>query len=231
MMKKLLYQISVDGIDYLIDKEVNEGDIFYQTPFNIIGKCIKKYEKNDDIILEDDEKRHYVLFNKDYPKSILCFKPIACEYPHKVEGLLQYKLPDEAWERAWKIVQQTNIKDEQQLLYMATAWHDGYYSNKNLYTEEQVRETLRVGVVIGMQNVEQPKFEGDFNFNTKKSILECKQYLKSLNNHKEIESVEVETERFNFCDGDAVPVTVPDNTYVLNEKRMLTINKINYGKI
>lgn len=48
------------------------------------------------------------------------------------------------------------------------------------YTEEQVREALRVGVNIGMQNVEAPRHTGDYNFNQEKALKECNDYLTAL---------------------------------------------------
>jgi hypothetical protein len=46
--------------------------------------------------------------------------------------------------------------------------------------DAEIKEALRVGVNIGMQNVEKPRFEGDYNFNQAKALKECDEYLKSL---------------------------------------------------
>ena len=43
-----------------------------------------------------------------------------------------------------------------------------------------IKEVLRKGVNIGMQNVKQPRFEGDFNFNNAKALKECGEYLSTL---------------------------------------------------
>lgn len=55
-----------------------------------------------------------------------------------------------------------------------------FMAGKNKFTLEELKEALRHGVNIGMQNVEQPRHEGDYNFNHKKAIRECEEYIQSL---------------------------------------------------
>lgn len=45
---------------------------------------------------------------------------------------------------------------------------------------EDVKEALRIGVNIGMSNVQEPRFEGDYNFNQDNALLQCDEYIKSV---------------------------------------------------
>lgn len=63
----------------------------------------------------------------------------------------------------------------------ANGFKSGYKAAGNkAYTLQDIKDALRNGVNIGMKNVEQPRYEGDFNFNQQQSIEDCKQYLKQL---------------------------------------------------
>lgn len=52
--------------------------------------------------------------------------------------------------------------------------------SRDNWTDSDIIQALKTGVNIGMQNVNEPRYKGDFNFDQKKCIRECMEYLQRL---------------------------------------------------
>ncbi len=89
----------------------------------------------------------------------------ACDEFHKNEGKNQYDL----------------TKEEFAILNEGFVWGFTKAASKKKYTIQDIKEALRNGVHIGMQNVKEPIFIGDgFNFDQAKAIKECVEYIDKL---------------------------------------------------
>lgn len=106
-------KVVIDYFDYYISDGFPKHKEWFYIPF-----C--------DRIEQYNETANYGEF---HPHKML-WKVIIATNKHSIDIP---KIVDEIWEKAWEIAKQTNIKDEQQLLYMATAWHDGYHSSKETH--------------------------------------------------------------------------------------------------
>jgi hypothetical protein len=93
--------------------------------------------------------------------------------PDKIDGLSQ---------QSFAIMGYCSGVTKQEELHYKLGYKEGYKESGG-FSEEDMREALRVGVNIGMQNVNKPRFENDFNFDQEKAIQECDDYLQSLKKH------------------------------------------------
>lgn len=204
-MNKLLYPATVDGINYLIDKDevLKQGDLAHSLLGNIVIKVNRALEE---VYMEDENVMN------GYSKII------AVEYPNKVEGLLQYKLPDEIIELAIKEHKYNHkIIDETSFVL---GFRVGYKANKTLYTEEDIIQALKVGHTTG--------FEHSRMANNPMNLF-VDNYINLLNKPKETKSVEAEyspqsMER-NYSTNEFEDSDFEPN---LDNEGFLIINKVNY---
>lgn len=167
--------VTVNGVNYLID----------DSPINN-AKYVGEFGDNEEILIKKVSKA-MATTNDGRWKQIL-----AIEYPNTLEGVPQYKLPDED-EKIYLAKLQANYSLAHGDLEAGVHFGNGYKANKAKWTDEDINDAVKQGALIAMGCVEEPKNAGEFNFNQKKAIKECKYYLQSLNKPRKIESIEIDT--------------------------------------
>jgi len=205
-----------DGINYLIDKDtevkVKDGDLQYFAPTNTIKTANEEYGIHPDAA-----------------------KIVAVEFPHKIEGLYQFKLPDKDY-----FLNKVNELKEQSFKGWTTDAMNGYMTalttlssiykaNKAKWTDEDVKKAI-----WSARETYKPMGNGDEQYiNSEDEIIQ------SLHKNKEIESVEVEMEKLfdHNKTGDKQYTTNEAEAYhgatfvwqpKLNKDGLLIISKINY---
>jgi len=189
MNTQTLYPVTIDGINYLIDKdvEIKENDKYFDIDFSdkLIGIAHQSFKGN---------------------------KVVAVEYPHKIEGLYQYKLPDESQTLAEERIPHSN--DNEALFQVRKSdFIAGYKANKALYTEKDLEGAFAKGIVTQ-----------SYNLPIEQTYIEYKQSL----HKKKIESIEVSMTDFCDYEGEELWEILPDWRYDADKDGLLIISKINY---
>lgn len=214
METRKLYPVISEGITYWVDKEAEIKPL--------------------DWVIDAETNKIFQYYTKRGVISHTYQKVEATTYPYKQEGLYQVQLPDEIWERAWGIAKQTNIKDEQELLYIATAWYDGYYANKAKFSEIDIRKAYNKGKNDGVYHEMLVRDEDwdavdDYIKNNDKQL---NKFIQSLNKPKEVESVLVamvsdEADEWQISD-KSMAMMNNQSLYKTNKEGLLDIIKVNW---
>lgn len=147
-------QIAVDG-----EAEIKEGD--WMENRGVVIRAGNSTLVNMTSVSDNSKPNKIVASNFFIDKSIPMWKDEQLETLAGTYASLNRSLGSREWKHS--------VKD-----FIA-----GYKANTKQYTEEDLKEALRVGVNIGMQNAEQPT-NNEFIFNKEKALQECKDYIKSL---------------------------------------------------
>lgn len=67
---------------FLCSRDIQVGDKFTQVGIDLIHPtarftCVDRFEKEGDIWIIDDDNNNFVIYNKDCPNKILCYKVIG----------------------------------------------------------------------------------------------------------------------------------------------------------